>query len=134
MAATLMTFLVVRLAIQKVVRPNLVSTTSYRTDPFGPGPHGGWTLSTRTVNAAGQPVSGRDLEHHLTTVCHITRATPDVDQALAACARQRGIHNLTAAIPSSSFWQLQAIELVIFVALAALVASATFWWLRHRTV
>jgi ABC-2 family transporter protein len=133
MAATLMAFLVTRLAIQKIVRPHLVAATTFRTDPFGPGPHGGWTLSTRTVDAAGQHVSGRDLENQLATACHITRATPDVNKALAACAHQRGIHNLTRAIPSGSFWQLQAIELVVFVGLSAFVVGATFWWIDHRT-
>ena len=133
MAATLMAFLIARLAVQKLIRPHLVSATTVRTDPFGPGPRGGWTLSTRTVDAAGHQVSGHALEHHLTAACHITRATPDVDQALAACAHQLGIHNLTRVIPSGSFWQLQAIELVIFVSLAAFVVGATFWWIDHRT-
>ena len=132
MAATLMAFLIARLAIQKLIRPHLVPATSVRTDPFGPGPRGGWTLSTHTVDAAGHRV-GHDLESHLATVCHITRATPDVDAALARCAHQRGFQNLTRAIPPGSFWQLQAIELIIFVGLAAIAAGATFWWLRHRT-
>ena len=133
MAATLLAFLVVRLAIQKLVRAHLVSWTTIRTDPFGPGPRDAWALSTRTVDAAGHPVSGQDLESHLIAACHITRATPDVDQALATCAHQMGIHNLTRAIPSSSFWQLQAYELVIFLGVAAAIVAATFWWIRHRT-
>ncbi len=133
MAATLAAFLVVRLAVQKLLRPHLLSATTFRTDPFGPGPRGGWTLSTRTVDAAGHQVTGHDLENRLAAVCHITRATPDVDRALAACAHERGIHDLTRAIPSSSFWQLQGLELLIFVGLSALVIATTFWWIRHRT-
>ncbi len=89
-------------------------------------------LSTRTVDAAGHPVSGQGLENHLSGVCHITRATPDVDKALSTCARQLGIRNLTQVIPSSSFWHLQTVELVIFVGLAAGITGATFWWIRHR--
>ncbi len=133
MAATLLAFLVVRLAIQKLVRAHLVSVTIISTDPFGPGPRAAWALSTRTVDAAGHPVSGQDLESHLVAVCHITRATAAVDRALASCAHGIGVHNLTQAIPSSSFWQLQASELVIFLAVAAAVVAATFWWIRHRT-
>ena len=133
MAATLLAFLVVRLAIQKLVRAHLVSSTTIRTDPFGPGPRAAWALSARTVDAAGHPVSGQDLESHLVAACHITRATPDVDQALATCAHQMGIHNLTRAIPSSSFWQLQAYELVIFVGASAVIVAATFWWIQYRT-
>jgi hypothetical protein len=65
-------------------------------------------------------------------VCHITRATPDVDKALATCAHQQGIYDLTRAIPASSFWQLQALELVVFVTLAVVIVGGTFWWLRQR--
>lgn len=132
MAATFVAFLIVRMAIQKLVRPHLASATTLRTDLFGPGPRGGWVLSTRTVDAAGHPVSGQGLENHLSGVCHITRATPDVDKALSTCARQLGIRNLTQVIPSSSFWHLQTVELVIFVGLAAGITGATFWWIRHR--
>ncbi|HEX5586887.1 MAG TPA: hypothetical protein VFZ17_06240 [Acidimicrobiia bacterium] len=132
MAATLLAFLVARLAIQKLVRPHLVAATTLRTDPFSPGPRGAWTLSTRTVDAAGHQVSAQALENHLVKACHLTRATPDVDQALANCAHRLGFDNLTRAIPSSSFWQLQAAELVVFVGLAAIAAAATFWWIRHR--
>lgn len=133
MAATLTAFLVVRLAIQKLVRPHLVSLATVRTDPFGPGPRGGWVISTRTVDAAGRPTSGRDLENSLAATCHITRATADVDQALAACARKVGIHNLTRVVPSGSFWQLQTLELAVFLVLASVFVAATFWWVRHRT-
>lgn len=133
MAATLVAFFVVRLAVQKLARPHLVSPATIRSDAFGPGPRGAWALSTRTVDAAGQAVSGQDLENHLVAACHITRATPDLDKALSDCAHQMGIHNLTTAIPSSSFWQLQSIEFIIFMGLAAATAAATFWWIRHRT-
>jgi hypothetical protein len=132
MASTLIAFLVARLGIQKLLRPHLVSVTTLRTDPFGSGPHGAWIISSRTLDAAGHQVSAHNLENHLAAVCHITRATPDVDKALATCAHQQGIYDLTRAIPASSFWQLQALELVVFVALAVLIVGGTFWWLRQR--
>ena len=132
MAATLVGFLAVRMLVQKLVRQHLVAATTIRTDPFGAGPRGSWLLSSHTVNSAGHPVPGQDLEGQLVAACSITRATPDVDAALASCAHKMGFQNLTRTIPSSSFWQLQAMELAIFVALAALVASAAFWWVRHR--
>jgi len=132
MAATLVGFFAVRVVVQMLVRQHLAAATTVRTDPFGPGPRGGWALSAHTVNSAGRPVSGQDLESHLITACHITRATPDVDRALAACAHHLGVQNLTKTIPSSSFWQLQATELAIFVGLALLVSAVSFWWIRHR--
>jgi len=35
-------------------------------------------------------------------------------------------------MPASRYWTLQAIESAIFLALAALLAGASFWWLRNR--
>lgn len=133
MAATLVGFLAVRIAVQTIVRQHLVAATTVRTDPFGPGPRGGWALSSQLVNRAGRPVSGQNLESQLITACHITRATPDVDAALATCAHRMGFQNLTRTIPSGSFWELQAMEFAIFLALAALIAGLAFWWIRHRT-
>lgn len=132
MAATLVGFTTVRMVVQKVIRQHLVTASTIRTDPFGPGPRGGWSLSSHTVNSAGHAVSGNDLEGHLVAACKITRATPDVDAALASCAHRLGFQNLTRTIPPGSFWRLQTIELVIFVALAGLVAGAAVWWVRHR--
>lgn len=133
MAATVVGFLAVRVLVQKVVRQHLVVASTVRTDPFGAGPHG-WALSFQTVNSAGHPVSLQGLEGHLVEACHITRATPDVDAALASCAHKMGFQDLTRTIPSSSFWQLQAMELVIFMALGTIVAGAAFWWVRRCSV
>lgn len=133
MAATIVGFIVVRVAVQKVVRQHLVSATVVRTDPFGDGPRGGWALTTRTVDAAGRS-AGSDFESHLVKACHITRATPDPNGALAACAHTLGFRNVTRVVPGSSFWQLQAIEFAIFVLLAAALVAATFWWMRRRIV
>ena len=112
---------------------HLVSWTNIRTDPFGPDPRDAWALSPReplTPPATRYP--DRTSRAISSPTCHITRATPDADQALATCAHQMGIHNLTRAIPSSSFWQLQAYELVIFLGVAGAIVAATFWWIRHR--
>lgn len=132
MVATLVGFLAVRMLVQKLVRQHLVAATTIRTDPFATGPRGGWPLSSHTVNSAGHVISGPDLESQLITACHITRATPDVDAALASCAHKLGFQDLTRTIPSSSFSQLQAMEVAIFIALAGLVAGAAVWWVRHR--
>jgi hypothetical protein len=35
--------------------------------------------------------------------------------------------------PGSRFWALQGWETAIFLALAAVLAAACFWWIRHRT-
>lgn len=133
MAATLAGFFIVRIAVQKLVRPYLTATSTVPTDSFGPGPRGGWALSTHTVDPGGHLISGEALEHQLVAACHITRATPDVDQALAQCAHRLGYQNLTETVPARSFWQLQVTEVALFLVLAAIIAALAFWWVRHRT-
>lgn len=133
MAMTLVVFFIVRLSVQKLIRPHLAPLSTVRTDPFEPSPQRGWVMLTHTVDAAGHPASGGDLESRLTAACHITRATPDVDKALASCAHRMGIRNVTRIIPSHSFWQLQSYELLVFLGVTAGIVAVTFWWVRYRT-
>jgi hypothetical protein len=53
----------------------------------------------------------------------------------AACfkrLRDEGYRQKVTYMPASRYWTLQWIETGIFLALTALLAGATFWWLRHR--
>ena len=54
MATSLTAFLIVRIFVQRVVRAHLVGTESVNVPTFGPSGLGGWILSSRTVDAAGQ--------------------------------------------------------------------------------
>ncbi len=132
-AASLAGFLIVRMFVQKVVRSHLISTQSVSVPSFGPSGLGGWILSSRTVDAAGQTLSKSDVEGTLAAACHITRETPDVDAALAVCAERSGIHDIAQVHTGNQFWALQTVELGLFVVLAAIAAAACFWWLNHRT-
>ena len=132
MAAILLTFFTVRLAVQKVLRPHLLHPSIVTADPFGPGPQGGWTLASRTVDASGRTVPTHALESRLVDACHISRAAPDPNAALAACAHQLGMHNLTTAYPASAFWRLQTCELSVFLALTGVAVAGTHWWIQHR--
>jgi hypothetical protein len=49
-------------------------------------------------------------------------------QRLAA----EGYRQRVTFMPASRYWTLQALETVIFLALAGLLAAGTFWWLRVR--
>jgi ABC-type transport system involved in multi-copper enzyme maturation permease subunit len=133
MAASLAGFLIVRMLVQKVVRSHLIGTESVRVPSFGPSGLGGWILSSRTVDAAGQTISKAVAEGTLTTACHITRDTQDVDAALAVCAQRFGIHDIAQVHSSGHFWALQTTEFGLFVALAAVTAAVCFWWLNHRS-
>ena len=133
MAASLTGLLIVRMFVQKVVRSRLIGAESVNVPSFGPSGLGGWILSSRTVDAAGQTLSKPAAEGTLTAACHITRETPDVDAALAVCAQKFGIHDIAQVHTGDHFWALQTAELGLFVALAAIAAAACFWWLNHRT-
>lgn len=133
MAASLTGFLIVRMLIQNAVRTHLIGTESVSVPAFGPDGLGGWIVSTRTVDAAGQTISKADAESTLITACHITRSTQDVDAALAACGQKLGIHDIAQVHTADQFWTLQTVELGLFLALAAITVATCFWWLNHRT-
>jgi ABC-type transport system involved in multi-copper enzyme maturation permease subunit len=132
MAASLTGFFVVRIVVQKLVRTHLIGTNAMRIPSFGSNELHGWIVSTRTVDAAGQTISTKATENVLAAACNITRATPNVDAALAACAENLGIHDIAQVHTSDQFWVLQTAELGLFIALAAITASVCFWWLNHR--
>src|SRR5262249_2308579 len=89
---------------------------------------GGWIVSSRTVDGAGHAVDG--IDRVLTEGCHLTRAsTPD---DVVRCAGRLGIHDVVRMHPAGQFWTLQAWESVSFLALAAALGLATFWYVRHR--
>jgi len=133
MAAALTGFFLVRIVVQKLVRPHLIGTEAVSTPSFGSNGLHGWIVSTRTVDAAGRTISTKAAETTLTAACDITRATADVDGALAACARRLGIHDVAQVYTSDRFWTLQVAELGLFIALTALTAAVCFWWLDNRT-
>lgn len=133
MAASLTGFLIVRMFVQKVVRVHLLGTESVSVPSFGPNGLGGWIVSSRTVDAAGQTISKSDAEGTLITVCRITRSTEDVDAALAACGQRLGIHDIAEVHTAHQFWALQTAELSLFVALAVIAMATCFWWLNHRS-
>jgi len=133
MAASLAAFFIVRILVQKVVRTHLIGTKSVSSPSFASNGLHGWIVSMRTVDAAGRTISTKAAENTLTAACNITRATPDVDAALATCAHHLGIHDIAQVHTSDQFWALQTAELGLFIALTAITACICFWWLDHRT-
>ena len=133
MAASLTGFFIVRIFVQKLVRTNLIGTESVSTPSFASNGLHGWVVSTRTVDAAGQTITTKAAENLLTAACNITRATQDVDGALADCAQRIGIRDIAQVHTADQFWALQAAELGLFLTLTAITAATCFWWLNHRS-
>jgi hypothetical protein len=59
---------------------------------------------------------------------------PEQSNACFKRAHDEGYRQRLTYMPASHYWTLQAIESAIFLALAGLLAAASFWWLRHRVV
>ncbi len=128
-AATVVVFIAVRIAFQQLVRPHLVAPIEMSTPTFDQGSLDGWILSTRTVDSAGRTIQG--FENQIAATCGITRQTPDYERAIATCAHNLGIHDITRLHPANHFWTLQYYEFGIFIAIAAALTLASFYVLRR---
>jgi ABC-type transport system involved in multi-copper enzyme maturation permease subunit len=128
-AATIAVFIVVRMAVQQLIRPNLIAPIEMSTPTFDQRSLTGWILSTRTVDSAGRTIN--DFENQIAATCNITRQTPDYENAIATCAHRLGIHDISRLHPANHFWTLQYYEFGIFITIAAALTIASFYILRR---
>jgi hypothetical protein len=158
MAITLALFVAVQIAMPVLVREHLgaTSTTTVITaenlrglmtsmgqngEPEGPvrdvhvaiDAPGAWMIANETIDRNG--VTRSELPSWfircVPAVAARRGATPDS----AACferVKDEGYRQRVTYMPASRYWTLQWIESAIFLALTALLAGASFWWLRHR--
>jgi hypothetical protein len=160
MALTLGLFIAVQIAVPLWVRPHLVPpdrvTTTFSlsrmdgismndaggtaTITMTTGHPGAWTLSYDTVDSQGRvvalpawvnacvappapPAEGQPV------------AAPDGGDKLQSCFARltaEGYHQRITYQPESHFWPLQLAETGLFLALSALLAWFSFWWVRNR--
>ncbi len=142
MAAALVGFVLVRQGVQLWVRPRLLDEVELRYSTFtfyGDDPpalkaaEGGWMLSTRTVDHAGQVLSSGGVirDDAAARLCGLATASPTKEQ-LDACGEKLGLENVVSVLPADRFWALQAWETAMFVVLAIAVTGFCFWWVRRR--
>ena len=110
--------------------------------PFKDKPVGGlgtnaWEIATKTVDGAGH-VLGRGVTLNFDVLAGrcpelgLRRgAFPGRDQ-VQACVERIGMRVQSTYQPGSRYWSFQAIETVIFVALAAGLIALSLWWLNRR--
>jgi hypothetical protein len=138
MTATLVTFMVVRMGFQTLVRPRL-GGTSLLTRPTNHFAQehaaslaaNGWVHSSQLIDPSGHPVSEKVLERAVQAHCNLTDASTSLD--IGRCVNRLGFRDLVSVHPGSSFWTLQLWEAAFFVGFAIGLAAATVWWLRSRT-
>lgn len=148
MAVTLAIFAIVQIAMPLWIRPNLFpaeqtvvpvaglrqislqqgglngSTFNLETESL-PGQPGAWLLSSRAVNAAGQPVSTTPAA----CVTHTDQTgTPD----FLACLASHDIRETITYQPASRYWSFQWTETAIYLALTLALTGYCFVRLSRR--
>jgi hypothetical protein len=137
MAVTLAIFAAAQAAMPLWVRPHLIppdrtiATIESAQLNFGsltatvvPGQPGAWIISSRAMNAAGQPVN--------TVPAACMPPPPAKPPDPGQCMDSRGIREAITYQPASRYWPFQWIETGIFLTLALALAGFCFWRLGRR--
>jgi ABC-2 family transporter protein len=157
MGATLVGFVVARLAVTSWVRPNLAAplheSFSFLTarpviglqspantlsliPPLMNIPNG-WVYSTAVVDKSGYTPTGQYLLHACPALGQILNAGPAAGPPVAihTCINKLSatFHTVATYQPASRFWPFQWAELGIFLAAALVLCGLTYWWLRRQS-
>jgi hypothetical protein len=98
---------------------------------------GAWMIANQTIDRRGQAQSelpswvARCVPGHAAPM----GGAPFGPEVSAACFKRlhdEGYRQRITFMPASRYWTLQWLESAIFLALTALLAAGSFWWLRHR--
>jgi hypothetical protein len=129
---TIIGFFAMRILVVKLVRPHLLApvTKVWPIGQRGPRLKGAWILEQRPVSHTGATLSPGTVFG----MCP-PRAEGPVSGPKGIpldCLTAHGIQLHAVFQPASRFWALQGIEAAIFVALAALLAGGSAWWIARR--
>lgn len=156
MAITLALFVAVQIATPALIRPHVLSpvrTTIEISDANSPGfgvervgpdrvhftaaDTGAWILSSRTVDASGNPVDTIDVSR-FSQPCdprpgdrEPAEGGRDPRECFFAEAGQLGYHQEVTYQPASRFWPIQWIETGLYLALALGLAAFSLWRIRR---
>jgi ABC-type transport system involved in multi-copper enzyme maturation permease subunit len=122
MAATLIGFLGLRIALTALARPNYVPPRTLTFSVEGPSPQMNPTLGDWVMNMDVRDAAGKVLMAHAQVGC------PPHD---SSCHFGAGAYNWVLYQPGSRFWLFQNIETMIFVGLAALLVYLAFRQIRR---
>jgi hypothetical protein len=136
LAATLAGFLVVRFAVDYLLRPHYLKPLT-NVVPFTGGDeklHGSaWTISRMYIDPSGHASrSIRIGPDTLPSACQGLFPKPGLARdPLAQCLGAHGWRVRTTYQPAGRFWTFQLIELALYVGLAAALVALTFWAVRR---
>jgi ABC-type transport system involved in multi-copper enzyme maturation permease subunit len=154
MAATLVVFAGVRLAVTYWVRPYFAapvrqvlpisSNSTVGIDSwargqmsltfFPPDLPNAWLRSSQVTNAAGQKPSGVVLSQQCPQLIQAQSGHGDLGGALGTCVTKLSatFHQTLVYQPASRYWPFQWAELGVFTALALALAAFSAWWIHRR--
>ena len=99
---------------------------------------GAWLIANQTIDRNGEAHRAlpswfaRCVPAHAAAVGRPPFSAAGSRPPASSAPRTRATGSGSRFMPASRYWTLQAIESAIFLALAALLAGASFWWLRNR--
>jgi hypothetical protein len=128
MAATLLSFLAVRLLIAAVLRRHFAPPTRHDYVPLigsDLNHPGAWIFRQQTTEA-GHTVSPFTIG----TTCPANKAS--TSKTLDHCIRAHHFRQIDVFQPASHYWLFQGIETAIFCGLALALLTITYWWVRER--
>jgi hypothetical protein len=130
MAVAVVGFLVLRFGTIGLLRPNFMAPLASSSSAGGDKPvgvaSGDWVLQDNLVDPSGHLFNGRFAFDQL---CN---GSTDSKAALNTCFVRHGIVESITYQPASRFWAFQAIELSLFLGVAAVLLCLTVWWVRRR--
>jgi hypothetical protein len=122
MAATLVGYTAVRVAITSLARPRFQPPlTRFRPVRSPVGQPTDWLLSSNIVDRQGHVITTP-----LSLLCGVPKA------AAGGCVRAHGFAIEQTYQPAGRFWHFQTIEIIVYLTLASALIAVTVWWVRQR--
>jgi hypothetical protein len=136
MAATLVGYVAVRVAVDVLARPRFMAPEERRFPVAGGSMpnqlRGDWILSSGVYNA-----SGREIAAGATALCSPRRgdnvaSSPPPETCDVASGYGAGAYNMDVYHPADRFWPFQYIESAIFATLAVILFALAVYRVRRR--
>jgi hypothetical protein len=126
MAATLVGFVAVRMAVALLARPNFQPPLQWDIGAGPSFPDQIWTLGDqRHIDLQGHTVGEAQWQT-------VLNACSQAQGALESCLHDHGVRVVQAYQPSDRFWPFQSIEAAIFVLLGIALLGLTAWLIGRR--
>src|SRR5262249_39123401 len=135
MAATVAVYAAVRAVVEIWLRPHFARPRMLSYPFFGESPRSGlgdWVLSTKIMDASGHVLVNRQslnlelLAPRCPDLKLANHALPPPD-AVQDCVQRLGLQVQATYQPGDRYWQFQATETAIFVALALMLLGFSIW-------